>query len=257
VKWAELELEPLTSMQSFSIALEIRGTGRLHFLPAGDITTVQLASGWPSPSFGGAFLPDQRSVTDSGFTATWRVLGLGRGYPSAFRRSEGLESVVMASSFGVDLIVPVGVHEASLRAAKYSVLFFGLTFLVYFLFETFAALRLHALQYLAVGMANCLFFLLLLAIAEHWGFGQAYVASAFASTLLIGGYSAAILRRARRALPVVALLTSVYGYLYVTLQAEDYALLLGALGLFAILAAFMWLTRRVDWFDVKFAARST
>jgi inner membrane protein len=139
-----------------------------------------------------------------------------------------------------------------MRAAKYAVLIIGLTFVAYFLFELFAALRLHALQYLLIGMANCVFYLLLLALSEQIGFAYAYLASATAATTLIAMYSAAVLRSLWRAVPVAGLLAALYGYLYVTLRAEDYALLFGALGLFVVLAAFMYLTRRVDWFSVTF-----
>ena len=152
-------------------------------------------SNWPSPSFGGAFLPERaRACNDTGFTAEWRVLDLGRGFPSRWRRSEGPSQTAIAdSAFGVQLITPVGVHEAALRAAKYGVLIVGLTFIAYFLFELFAPLRLHALQYLLIGLANCVFYLLLLALAEHVGFGPAYFASAVASTALITSYSGAVL----------------------------------------------------------------
>ena len=143
-----------------------------------------------------------------------------------------------------------------MRAAKYAVLFIGLPFMAYFLFELFAGLRLHALQYLLIGMANCVFYLLLLALAEQIGFGWSYVASSVAAITLVGTYSAAVLASARRALPVTGLLAAMYGYLYVTLKAEDYALLFGALGLFTVLAGFMLLTRRVDWHSVSFAANA-
>jgi inner membrane protein len=182
------------------------------------------------------------------------VLALGRGYPSTWRRSDPPPSGVEASAFGASLITPIGIHEASLRAAKYAVLIIGLTFAAYFLFELFSAVRLHTLQYLLIGAANCVFFLLLLALAEHVGFAPAYAVSAVASTALISTYSAAVLGALRRALPIALLLGSTYGYLYVTLQAEDYALLFGALGLFTALAAFMYLTRRIDWHAVSFAA---
>lgn len=254
VPFPALGIEPLTGMQSFSMALTIRGSGRLRFLPFGDTTDVSLVSAWPSPSFNGAFLPTRREVSERGFEASWRVLGLGRGYPSTWRRSEGVDALLDASAFGVDFVAPIGVHEAGMRAAKYGVLFFGLTFLAYFLFESLAPLRLHAIQYLAVGAANCMFFVLLLAVGEHAGFGWAYLISACASLALIGGYSAAVLGAGRRAATVVAMLAGVYGFLYVTLRAEDYALMFGAVGLFGALAAFMMLTRRLDWYAVSFAS---
>jgi inner membrane protein len=273
---AAFGLERLDDAQAFSFELAIGGTGSLRFLPFGDLTRVNLTSDWPSPSFAGAFLPASRSVEESGFSAAWQVPHLGRGYPSVWKRSDVTGQPPMArpqaimqampeptpafiagvsaqaSAFGVDLFVPIGIHEASLRAVKYAVMFIGLSFLAYFAFEVFGALRLHALHYLLVGLANCLFYLLLLASAEHVGFGPAYAGSTAASIALIGGYSAAILQSWRRALPVAAMLCGVYAYLYITLLAEDFALLSGALALFGILAAFMYLTRNVDWHSVTF-----
>jgi inner membrane protein len=252
--YAALGLGALTTPQAFSFELALGGTGALHFLPLGDETRVAITSDWASPSFVGAFLPGERTVGARGFTAEWRVLDLGRGYPSSWKRSEAPQAVA-ASAFGAELITPVGIHEATMRAAKYAVLIIGLTFVAYFLFELFAALRLHPLQYLLIGMANCVFYLLLLALAEHIGFGPAYVASAVAATALITSYSGAVLASLRRAAPIGGLLTALYGYLYVTLKAEDFALLFGALGVFAALSAFMYLTRRIDWFAVSFGGR--
>jgi len=251
-RYAALGLEPLDAPQGFSMRLTIRGTSRLHFLPLGDVTDVNLASSWPSPSFNGAYAPIEHTVSDKGFTATWRVLAFGRGFSSSGLRSEGYEQLFTVTSFGVDLLPPIGIHEASHRAAKYAILFIGLTFLAYFLLEVIAGLRLHALHYLSVGAADSLFFLLLLALSEHVGFGLAYVGSALASTLLVTGYNAAILGTGRRAMYIAAILAVVYAYLYVALKAEDYALLIGAFGLFAALATFMMLTSKVDWFALRF-----
>jgi inner membrane protein len=254
--YAALQLGALTAPQAFSYELVLGGTGALQFLPLGDETGVAVTSTWASPSFVGAFLPSDRNIDASGFTAEWRVLDFGRGYPSAWKRTDPPAFVAEASAFGAELITPVGIHEAALRATKYGVLILGFTFVAYFLFELFAALRLHALQYLLIGLANCVFYLLLLALAEHIGFGPAYVTSAVASTALITSYSGSILSSLRRAAPIGALLTALYGYLYVTLKAEDYALLFGALGVFTVLAGFMYLTRRVDWFDVTFGGKT-
>jgi inner membrane protein len=249
-QYAELGLGALTAPQAFSFDVVVNGTTSIQFLPLGNSTRVSLSSGWPSPSFTGAYSPDDRDVTAEGFSAEWRVLDLGRGYPSTLRRTEPVPQTVAASAFGADLITPVGVHEASMRAAKYGVLIVGLTFVAYFLFELFAALRLHPLQYLLIGLANCVFYVLLLALAEHIGFAAAYAGSAVAATGLITSYSAAVLRSFMRAAPIGAVLAGLYGYLYVTLRAEDFALLIGAVGSFAALAAFMYVTRRVDWFNV-------
>lgn len=255
-RYAELGLGALTAPQAFSFELAVRGTGTLDFLPLGDETRVSLTSNWPSPSFTGAHLPGPRDVTAEGFSAEWRVLDLGRGYPSQWRSTAGSPTTAGASVFGAALLTPVGIHEVTLRAVKYGVLIIGLTFAAYFLFELFAAQRLHPLQYLLIGLANCVFYLLLLALAEHVGFGVAYTASAVAATALVTSYSAAALRSFGRALPVGGLLAGLYGYLYVTLRAEDLALLIGAVGAFAALAAFMYLTRRVDWFAVRFGGHA-
>jgi inner membrane protein len=249
--YADLGLGPLTAPQPFAFDLLIGGTGGLDFLPLGDETRVELTANWPSPSFAGAYLPDERVVESTGFSAAWRMLDLGRGFPSSWHRSDSAPAPE-AAAFGAELITPVGVHEATLRAAKYGVLVLGLTFLAFFLFELFAGLRLHAIQYLLVGLVNTVFYVLLLALAEHLGFAVAYVASAVAAMSLITSYSMAVLGSLRRALPLGALLGGLYAYLYIALLAEDYALLIGSVGSFVVLGVFMHLTRRIDWFAVSF-----
>ncbi|MEO8467579.1 MAG: cell envelope integrity protein CreD [Gammaproteobacteria bacterium] len=251
-RYADLGLGALAAPQTFSFDLVLGGTGALRFLPLGDLTRVRITSNWPSPKFFGAYLPDEREVADAGFSASWRVLALGRGFASSWQRLDPAPTGIAESSFGAELITPIGVHEATLRAAKYAVLFIGLTFIAYFMFEVFSALRLHMLQYLLIGLANCVFYMLLLALAEQIPFVVAYAVSAFASSALISLYSGTVLGSMRRAIPVATLLASLYGYLYVTLRAEDLALIFGALGLFAVLAAFMYFTRRVDWHAVSF-----
>ena len=251
VPYAALGLASFVEAQAFSFDLNLGGTGELRFLPLGDTTDVILTSPWPSPSFTGAYLPETREISASGFTAAWHVLNLGRGYPSSWHNSRFVPDMIESSAFGVDLIVPIGPYEASTRAAKYAVLFIGISFLIFFLFEIFADLRLHPLQYLLLGLANCMFFLLLLAISEHLPFGLAYFVSSAASTTLIGVYSSAVLGASRRVVPVSAALAIMYAYLFVTLQAEDFALLSGALALFVVLALFMTMTRGIDWYALE------
>ena len=151
------------------------------------------------------------------------------------------------SAFGVELFQSVDAYQQTERSMKYGVLFLALTFLTFFLYEQFNPFSLHPVQYLLVGFALCLFYLLLLSISEHAPFGLAYLVASAATVLLIGGYSVAILRGALRALLMTAVLGVLYGYLYVLLRLEDYALLLGSAGLFVILALVMYLTRRIDW----------
>ena len=136
----------------------------------------------------------------------------------------------------------------TLRATSYGILFVGLTFVVYFLFETVVGLRLHPLQYLMVGLANVLFYLLLVSFAEHIGFGLAYLLSSTASSALTIGYSLSILGGRSRGMVMAGILLVLYSFLYLTLNAETYALLAGSLGLWVTLAMIMYLTRRIDWF---------
>ena len=139
-------------------------------------------------------------------------------------------------------------YQVTLRAANYAVLIIGLTFVAWFLTEMLTELRLHPLQYVLVGFANALFYLLLISFAEHVGFGLAYLISSAASTSLIAGYSSAVLGARKLGLLMAAVLTGIYGLLYITLNAETFALLGGAIGLWVTLALIMSLTRRIDWY---------
>jgi len=249
---AGLDHAPVGQTFDFGLDLVLSGSRDLRVLPFGKQTTVALRSTWPSPSFAGRFLPDSRRVTDHGFEATWNVPYFGRSYPQQWRGNEAVKvadsSTVTASSFGVGLFLPVDVYQKTERSVKYGVLFVLLTFLTFFLYEVFSPFSLHPMQYLLVGSALCLFYVLLLSISEHVPFVLSYLIASVATIGLITAYAAAILRGSLRALGVGAALTALYGYLYVLLQAEDYALLLGSIGLFVILALVMYVTRRLDWY---------
>ena len=236
--------EPL----EFSTALELKGSESLYFLPLGDTTRATMTSAWASPSFKGNYLPETREVTADGFEADWRVSSIGRSLPSHWQKGSRLADTASMSAFGVELYMPISVYRLTLRAATYGVLFVVLTFVSYFLFEIIAGLTLHPLQYLMVGMANVIFFLLLIALAEHIGFGASYMLSALASSGLVVSYSASVLGERKRAMIVGGVLFLLYGFLYMTLKAETYALLAGSLGLWVALALIMYLTRRIDWY---------
>jgi inner membrane protein len=232
----------------FSFDLALSGGGSLSFLPLGDETDVRLDSPWPAPSFTGSFLPAERTVSGSGFTASWKVPSMARPFPQAWRAGEVDPSVLLAASFGTGLMAPVDVYQKVTRSVKYGMLFLLLPFLVLFLFEVLGGLRVHPLQYVLVGLAECLFYLLLLSLAEHLPFVAAYLAAAGAATLMVTLYASAVLRSWRRGILLLPALAAAYGFLYATLQSEDYALLIGSVGLFAILGLVMILTRRVDWY---------
>jgi inner membrane protein len=153
-------------------------------------------------------------------------------------------------SFGVRLIDPVDVYTLSDRATKYAMFFILLTIGAFVLFELFKRLQIHPVQYLLVGAALLMFFLLLISLSEHYGFDRAYFSASFACTALIGFYAAYSLNSWKRALPLGIGLSLLYGCLYQILQSEDKALLMGTLLLFAILATLMVGTRKTNWYHL-------
>jgi inner membrane protein len=253
----------------FSIALTLNGSERLGLFPLGRETRVELASSWAHPSFQGEFLPESRTIGEKGFAATWKVINLNRAFPQAWvdraRRDvvrtgnveqllaveeENFTDQVRAAEFGVGLLLPVVHYLFVERAVKYSLLFIGMTFMAFLAVEILTGRRVHPVQYLLVGAAVTLFYVLLLALAEHVRFGAAYLAAAAGVVGLVTAYGRTALRGARPAAGVGGVLVTLYGFLFVTLRLEDYALLVGALGVFGALAAFMLVTRNVDWYSL-------
>jgi len=233
---------------AFDISVAVNGSGSLQFLPLAENASVTMSANWASPSFTGRQLPTGRDLREDGFDAEWHATSLGRKLPAVWIDSHAAQVTVAADAFGARFMQPVGLYQLIERATKYAVLFVGLTFVTYFVIEVVGNLRLHPLQYLLVGLANTLFYLLLLSLSEHVGFDIAYGVSALASAALISGYSAAILARRSRAVVMAAVLAGLYTFLYLTLNAESFALLAGSIGLWIVLAVVMYLTRRIDWY---------
>jgi inner membrane protein len=244
----------------FAFTLELNGTRDIRFLPASEETTVNLSSTWPHASFVGARLPQPRTTGSGGFTAEWHVPDFGRPYPSRWTSGEMNREKLVAqaegSTFGVNLSRPVDVYQQAERAVKYAVLFIVLTFLVFFLWELFRVALLHPMQYVFVGFALCVFYLLLLSLSEHVGFDVAYGTSAAVTTLLISGYAGAVLNGWRQGSSVAGALLVLYGFLYLLLRLEDYALLAGSIALFLVLAGVMFLTRRMNWYQLRLGGDS-
>lgn len=234
----------------FRLSMVLGGAGDLQFLPFGTNTDVSLRSPWPDPSFAGAYLPSERTVTPNGFDARWHVLHLARNYPEKWRTNEVAQGVLDASSFGVSFFSPVDAYTATTRSVKYQILFVGLTFLVFFLVEVFRRVKIHPVQYLLVGSALCVFYLLLLALSEHVGFEVAYALGSVAVIGVVSGYCLSILKQQKLAGFVAALLSGLYAFLFVLLQIQDYALLVGALGTLAVVSAVMFVTRKIDWYRI-------
>ncbi|MCC6794883.1 MAG: cell envelope integrity protein CreD [Candidatus Hydrogenedentes bacterium] len=234
----------------FSFPLALNGSEGLYFAPFGKKTVVSLKSDWPDPSFQGNWLPGERSVTANGFDAKWDIPFLGRNYPQAWLSESAMNDQIAASAFGVNLITPIDQYRMAQRSVKYAALFIALTFGVLWLFEILGRLRIHPLQYLLVGAAMCVFYLLELSLAEHIGFVAAYVLASLAVLLLVSAYCVAVLKSLQRAAVVGTALAVLYGYLYVLLNNQDYALLIGSVGLFLVIAGTMYLTRKLDWYSL-------
>ena len=233
----------------FAFDLTLAGSGRLAVVPAGDETVVTLASAWRDPGFDGASLPVERRIGASGFEATWRTMNLGRGFPASWTNpQEVTRERLAASAMSVSFLSPVDTYRTNERAVKYQLLFLGLTFFAFVLFELLAPLRIHPVQYLLVGFALCLFYLLLLPFSEHFGFTRAYAIAAADVVVLVTGYVRFVLRKGSRALALGGFLAVLYAFLFVLLQIQEYALLVGSIGLFLLLSGVMWFTRHVDWY---------
>jgi inner membrane protein len=235
----------------FALDLTLNGSEQIGFYPLGGETVVEMTSPWPDPSFTGAFLPESRRITPQGFTARWSISSLARSYPQRWREwgdeSTSALVAVAPSAFSVGLFSPVSHYQQTERSVKYGVLFIVLTFVTFFLYELLSPVTLHPVQYFLVGGALCLFYLLLLSISEHAPFLVAYTIASVATVGLISAYGAALLQSRLRVLGLAGVLALLYGYLYVLLQLEDWALLMGSIGLFLILALVMYTTRTVDW----------
>lgn len=223
--------------------LRLTGTARLAIAPVGESNRVQIKSPWPHPNFGGRFLPRERSVGADGFIASWEISHLARNFDNALKPNSG-------EALTIDFINPVNVYLQSERAVKYGVLFIVLTFAGFFLTEILRRAPIHPLQYLLVGLALAIFFLLLIAFSEHMPFATAYGIAAAACIGLIAWYLAGALGGWRQGAAFGAGLTGLYGVLFGVLRSEDNALLMGSLLLFAALGATMLATRRLDWYGL-------
>jgi inner membrane protein len=232
----------------FSFDVDINGSDSIEFVPLGRETKVTLTSNWPSPSFDGAFLPDERNVTNNGFEAKWKILELNRDYPQVWAGS--LAQDIQASSFGVRLLVMVDEYQKNTRSVKYAIMFIALTFMVFFFVEVLNRIRIHPIQYILVGLSLVLFFSLLLSITEHLNFNLAYLISSLATVMLITLYSKTIFKNTRLTLIQGGVLAAIYIFLYTIIQMEDYSLLFGSIGLFVVMAIVMYISRKIDWYSL-------
>jgi inner membrane protein len=235
----------------FELEVELAGSESLHFLPMARETIVELDAPWPNPSFEGAVLPEERTVTNQGFEALWRVLSLHREVPqhwvSVNDASVCPSETLRNSSFGAQLLFPVDAYQRTTRSVKYSVLFSLLTLLGFFAVEIGGKTSIHPVQYGVIGFALCLFYLVLLSLSELVGFDPAYAVASGVIIMLISGYIHGIGRRRTLTLICAGVLTIVYGSLFIMLQLEELALLMGTVLLLVLCGVVMLLTRRLSW----------
>ena len=266
---ADIDLSQNNSnSQNFKINLSLNGSRDIYFSPLGRSTQVELSSAWSDPSFQGSFLPESHTINEAGFTAKWKVLELNRSFPQKFLGSIGaVEQIIKPeynekmpatsqvgainqSNFGVRLLVLADEYQETVRALKYAIMLLALTFLVLFFYEAMRGVRVHPLQYILIGLALALFYLLLLSVSEYLGFKTAYLISALTIISLITLYSKSIFKEWRPALLEALILAFIYGFIFVILQLEDYSLLVGSLGLLAILSLVMLVSRKIDWYNI-------
>lgn len=244
---------------SVSLELELAGTQALAITPVANTTVVKLSADWPHPSFGGRFLPSERVVQAKSFDATWKVTSLASTAQQEWVHGSPLCGNVASNegaatgcveSFGIDFMDPVNPYVLSDRATKYGLLFIALTFVGVGLVEVLRRLRVHPIQYLLVGAALSVFFLLLVSLSEHMAFAYAYAAASLACTLLLTFYGSFVLQGMRAGLAFGGGIAGLFATLYALLQMEQTALVLGSVLLFLVLAAVMVTTRKLNWYEL-------
>jgi inner membrane protein len=232
-------------LKTVSIELDLKGSERLYFVPAGKTTSVTLSGSWASPSFDGKMLPTDRSVSENGFTANWKVLSFNRPFADQWINSN---SAMSGTEFGVRLLIPADQYQKSMRTAKYDALIILLAFTALFLVEITRKVRIHPFQYILVGVALTVYYTLLLSISEHWGYNAAYAISSVATVVLLSFYSMTFLRTRALVLLFSAVMSLFYLFIFVIIQAEDFSLLIGSVGLFMIIGVVMYFSRNIKWY---------
>ena len=234
---------------SFNIEMAVNGSEQLRIIPIGQETKMTIKSNWKDPSFIGNYLPyNKDKQTATGFNAKWKVLNINRPFPQTF--SNELPDL-KDYAFGVNLMIPVDQYQQSTRSAKYGYLVIALTFLIFFLIQSISKIDIHPFQYLMIGLALVMFYTLLISISEHSSFLTAYLIAGISVILLISIYSRSILKKWKFPVFIAASLTALYSFIYVIIQLENYALLVGSIGLFLILAVVMFVSRKIDWNPAK------
>lgn len=246
-----LETQPVNISNSFAsgpaafdLKINYKGSEKISIVPVGKMTHAKIASNWPSPSFDGSFLPESSNISDKGFSANWKVSHLNRSFG---QKHFGTLPNLQSNTFDVKFLIPVNQYQQNERAAKYGFLVIGLTFLVFFLIQSVSKITIHIFQYSMIGLALIMFYTLLISITEHSSFRLAYIIAGVSVVAMIAVYSVSILKNMKFPAFIAISLSALYSFIYVIIQLENYALLVGSIGLFAILGAVMYFSRKIEW----------
>ncbi len=236
---------PKTTDRAFNFKLTYNGSNSIKFVPIGKLTNAKMISDWKHPSHQGNFITqNEREIENGGFEADWKILNTNRSFSQQYFK---VLPNLSQYAFGTKFITPIDEYQQSERAAKYGFLVIGLTFLVFFLIQTLSKIPIHPFQYLMIGIALVMFYTLLISISEHSSFLKAYLIAGIAVIVMITLYSKSILKNWKFPVFIGTSLTALYGFIFVIIQLENYALLAGSIGLFVILGIVMFVSRKIDW----------
>lgn len=249
---AAVNLTGITDKPSipFNFTLDLKGSQELNFMHLGKTTTVEVKSNWTNPSFTGRYLPDARHIDNHGFAARWRMLYYNRPFPQQWTMNDTLLNTMVKHNeaiFGVKLRIPVDQYQQTTRTSKYSLLIILLTFISLFLTELISKQRIQVFNYALIGAAMIIFYILLLSFSEQIGYTPAYVVASVATIGLISIFISSLLRNKKAALIFAFILSLFYTFIYIIIQLEDLALLVGSILLFVIIAVLMYLSRKISW----------
>lgn len=247
---AEVNIDPSRGNYTFSTNLGINGSEAIQFLPIAGNTTVTMKSNWHSPGFNGLPSPQNRDISKEGFVAQWKATEYNRPFKSVWKDNQ-VSLHNHNALFGVELVQPVSHYQKNMRSSKYALLILSLSFLVFFFFEILKGSKIHPVQYIFIGLALSLFYILLLSFSEQIGFNLAYIIASMATVGLISWYSIYLLKQGSKVLVLSSTLALLYAYIFSLLQMEDLALLVGSVGLFIALAITMYLSRHTDWYTMR------
>lgn len=246
----QLDSAFLTNEFDFSVQLNLQGSEELYFTPTGSSTAVHISSAWSNPAFDGRYLPDSEKISKNNFEAHWKISAFNRDFPKIFTSTSASKYQVVSSAFGVKLLSPFDAYAQTMRSLKYAILVIALTFFAYFFTEIFQKRPVHPLQYILIGMALVVFYILLLSISEYIQFSSAYLIASSATVILLSWYTYSIFNKLKTTFTFALLLAVLYLFIYVLIQMQDNALLFGSIGLFVLLALAMYLSRKIDWYGI-------